>query len=175
MRTSTPNNSPDKGRKVENFEDTECLNDQTYHTCDNDFMIVNEMIDSRRDDDLPLMEQLLKKDLDLLRSVEKIDGDLDADMNEYRCDEEVLMVETNETVAVSKLYNGQGAIGVRNLSKILKNLSVTADMVGSLEAIDATKARESETQMNNDYEIRRPTMGSMNSAVNNGIFHRILL
>ena len=148
MRNSTPNESIDEDKMATNMEDdSENSKNTTYHSCldNNDQSIENETAEFTMDDGLPLIQKLLQNNLNILKNIRRDDRELENNSND-KPTREIFKISGNESSGFSRSYAGQynASVDVQSLSNILKDLSVTRNVVtnfGTLKVVESNERR----------------------------------
>ncbi|CAD1468749.1 unnamed protein product, partial [Heterotrigona itama] len=130
MRNSTPDESIDEDKMSENREDDlENSNDTTYHSClDN----TDQSIENQRAE-FPLIQKLLQNDLNILRSIGRDDRRFENSSNDKPISGD------ESTGGFSRSY---ASIDVQSLSAILKDLSVTRNVVTNFGTLKIVESNE---------------------------------
>ncbi|XP_043585834.1 uncharacterized protein LOC122569221 [Bombus pyrosoma] len=165
MATSTPNKSIGEGKMTRSAEksDVDSSKSTIYHSCLDDVNDVdqsqNQKTETTTNNSLLLIRELLQNDLNILRDIKKDDQKLENGslMLDDKPKQDILKISESESSVFRKLYVGQcnTSIGIQNLSDIVKDLSVTRNVVTNLETLRTVESDESGSKLKNENEILR--------------------
>lgn len=151
MRTSTPNKSIDKEKIIKNIEDLNNSKNANYHSCLNDSIDFNrsQKIDFTANNAFPLIEKLLQNNPNMLMNIK----------NETQKLENVFMLNKSMQEV---FYTAQNTVSssMQNLSDIVKDLTVTNNVVTNIENLKTVEPEEIKTKLKTEKEILK-TMVSL--------------
>ena len=151
MRTSTPNKSIDKEKMIKNIEDLNNSKNANYHSCLNDSIDFNrsQKIDFTANNAFPLIEKLLQNNPNMLMNIK----------NETQKLENVFMLNKSMQEV---FYTAQNTVSssMQNLSDIVKDLTVTNNVVTNIENLKTVEPEEIKTKLKTEKEILK-TMVSL--------------
>lgn len=151
MMTSTPNKSIDREKMIKNIEDLNNSKNANYHSCLNDSIDFNrnQKIDFTANNAFPLIEKLLQNNPNMLMNIK----------NEAQKLENVYMLNKSMQEV---FYTAQNTVSnsMQNLSDIVKDLTVTNNVVTNIENLKTVEPEEKKTKLKTEKEILK-TMVSL--------------